>query len=165
MDTLLRKPQCGIYHILNTVNGKRYIGSSAAMGHRWREHKSRLRNNKHSSIKLQASWAKYGESSFKFEVIVVCLECELKKLEQEHIDKYLKLKISLNCNNRVDRVNFTPEVRAKLSKANKGRLWDPETKAARVAAANASPRVLEYRNGKLKFQAALNAEKFRKQEA
>ena len=60
----------GIYKIVNKVNGKYYIGSSAniyGIPHgRWYQHKMHLRGNWHYNNHLQSAWKKYGESSFDF---------------------------------------------------------------------------------------------------
>lgn len=42
----------GIYEICNTVNGKRYIGSSVRIKERWRAHRSALDGGKHENQKL-----------------------------------------------------------------------------------------------------------------
>jgi group I intron endonuclease len=59
----------GIYKITNTVNGKFYIGSSNDIKHRWNEHKSKLKSNRHINTKLQNAWNFYGEDKFLFEVV------------------------------------------------------------------------------------------------
>lgn len=57
-----------IYKIRNVVNGKFYIGSTTNTRERFRNHRKLLRKNKHHAPHLQASWNKYGEDCFKFEV-------------------------------------------------------------------------------------------------
>lgn len=47
--------------IVNTNNGKRYIGSSLNIRKRLWEHRANLRHNKHCNPHLQASWNRYGE--------------------------------------------------------------------------------------------------------
>jgi group I intron endonuclease len=63
-----------IYKIINTVNGKFYVGSTTNTRERFRVHRNRLRNNKHHSPHLQAAWNKYGESMFVFHVIETIAE-------------------------------------------------------------------------------------------
>lgn len=58
-----------IYKIRNVTNGKFYVGSTTNTRERFRSHRNRLRNNKHHCLHLQASWNKYGEDCFKFEII------------------------------------------------------------------------------------------------
>lgn len=54
----------GIYKILNSVNGKFYIGSTKDFSVRWTRHLSDLRAGRHHSRYLQRSYYKYGEGSF-----------------------------------------------------------------------------------------------------
>lgn len=57
-----------IYKIRNVVNNKFYVGSTTNTRERFRTHRSRLRKGTHHCRHLQASWNKYGEDCFKFEV-------------------------------------------------------------------------------------------------
>ena len=45
--------QSGIYEILNTVNGKRYIGSAVNLAKRWKEHRTGLNRKDHANQILQ----------------------------------------------------------------------------------------------------------------
>jgi group I intron endonuclease len=59
-----------IYKITNLINGKFYIGSTIRAKHiRKYEHFSSLRLGSHYNSYLQKSWNKYGEQSFKFEIL------------------------------------------------------------------------------------------------
>lgn len=58
-----------VYKIRNVANGKFYVGSTTNTRERFRSHRNRLRNNKHHCLHLQASWNKYGEDCFKFEIV------------------------------------------------------------------------------------------------
>lgn len=62
-----------IYKIKNTVNNKIYIGKTKAskVEKRWNQHRRFLRTNRHPNKHLQASWNKYGENSFVFEIVEV----------------------------------------------------------------------------------------------
>lgn len=77
----------GIYEIVNTVNGKRYVGSAASFASRWRVHRHHLRKGKHHSVALQRAWDKYGEGSFIFRAIEHCGKSDLIVREQYHIDQ------------------------------------------------------------------------------
>jgi group I intron endonuclease len=57
-----------IYKIRNVVNGKFYVGSTTNTRERFRNHRKMLRGNRHHCRHLQASWNKYGEDCFKFDV-------------------------------------------------------------------------------------------------
>ena len=43
----------GIYKIINTENGKIYIGQSINISHRWNCHKYDLKNKRHKNLHLQ----------------------------------------------------------------------------------------------------------------
>lgn len=79
--------QSGVYEILNTANGKRYIGSAIKFQRRFNEHRRRLRANSHHSPKLQCAWNKYGEEAFKFIPILTCQKSMLLFYEQQLLDK------------------------------------------------------------------------------
>jgi len=76
----------GIYKIVNTLNGKCYVGSAAYLIKRKRVHWSSLRLNKHHSRYLQQAWNKYGEEAFEFRIVGKCSIENLVWLEQEAID-------------------------------------------------------------------------------
>lgn len=79
----------GIYRIMNTVNGKGYVGSAVNMEKRlYSHHRSELRGGVHANGKLQAAWKKYGEPAFRFEVLLVCSKENLIMYEQRAIDMY-----------------------------------------------------------------------------
>lgn len=83
----MRCSTSGIYQIVNTVNGKKYIGSAVNFRKRWRLHISCLRNGTHHSKHLQAAWNKYGEEAFTFEKIMECAKEELLDYEQLCLDE------------------------------------------------------------------------------
>ena len=59
----------GIYAIRHMESDKSYIGSTKHFGKRWQTHKRQLRQGVHPNPILQASWVKYGETAFAFEVL------------------------------------------------------------------------------------------------
>jgi group I intron endonuclease len=78
---------CGIYQIVNTINGKKYVGSSQNIQKRWRsEHRYFLRKNKHCNRHLQAAWNKYGGSVFDLQVLEYCQVEDLFIIEQYYLD-------------------------------------------------------------------------------
>ena len=78
----------GIYKITNMNTGKCYVGQSIDIEKRWKQHEYMLNKKKHHSIKLQNSWNKHGEKSFKFEIVEECDVLELNNLERFYILKY-----------------------------------------------------------------------------
>ena len=125
----------GIYKITNKVNGKFYIGSSCNLQKREWQHFNQLKRNKHSSNKLQNSYNKYGKNNFKFEIIAICPDIYLVKLEQWFLDnlkpqynickkagKYIKtegfenLSKSISKKHKEDKENRISNGRYKLNK-------------------------------------------------
>jgi len=76
----------GVYLILNTKNGNRYIGSTVNLGERWRIHYYDLCHNKHANGHLQNAWNKYGESTFEFCPLFYCDPELLLLFEQRTMD-------------------------------------------------------------------------------
>ncbi len=143
------KTQGGIYEIVNTKNGKRYIGSSVNTAVRWRSHRHQLITGKHHSPKLQAAWNKNGEAAFNFRVMLVCQRSQLLFQEQRCIhgfrpeyniymvagsprrtewtdDRRAAQSVAMRGNNYALGVRFSFESRAKLSAAHLGKKFTPE---------------------------------------
>ena len=120
----------GVYQIYNTVNGKRYIGSSIHIEQRFKEHLRNLRANKHANVHLQSAWNKYGEHSFILEEIELCEPDQCLKVEQEYIDYYhaADRKFGYNIDPYADHAGNTlsEETRKKISEKAKGRKWSKE---------------------------------------
>lgn len=68
----------GIYQILNKVNGKVYVGSSATIEVRWKIHKGELGRGVHGNTHLQNAYSKYGPEAFEYFVIEYC--CPIKEI-------------------------------------------------------------------------------------
>jgi len=77
----------GVYQIVNTINGKHYIGSSVSIFDRWTRHKRSLRLDIHHNSHLQNAWNKYGKNKFTFSIIYLCENNELLENEQYFIDR------------------------------------------------------------------------------
>ena len=79
-----------IYHIINKINGKKYIGKTNNLPHRIESHLSALALNKHHSVKLQRAYNKYGKDNFIFsyQEVEVANEDELSLREILEIEKY-----------------------------------------------------------------------------
>lgn len=109
---------CGIYRIVNTRNGKFYVGSSKNLRSREKSHFNNLRLKKHHNAYLQYAYNKESET-FSFEVLVYCREDMLIPFEQMCIDT---LAPEYNGSKIAGRVEVTPEIRQKISAANKGKV-------------------------------------------
>lgn len=78
----------GIYQIENSINGKRYIGSSFNIPDRWKRHIRELNKGTHKNKHLLAAWNKYGCDNFKFSILELCTPEEINKKEEYYISKY-----------------------------------------------------------------------------
>lgn len=86
MDDLFLKNISGIYKIVNTVNGKFYVGSSKDLRKRKRRHYNDLLNNKHGNIHLQRASNLYEINNFEFEILEYCEKEKLYEKEQYYLD-------------------------------------------------------------------------------
>ena len=117
----------GIYKIVNTVNGHKYVGSGMSIKGRWRTHLHYLKQNKHHSPYLQRAWNKYGEKSFEFIIIEECEPTKEVLLDREQfwIDE-LHAYGETGYNGTPKAANslgykHTAESREKMKETNKGR--------------------------------------------
>ena len=123
--------QSGIYEIVNTVNGKRYIGSANKLKLRQWQHVNSLKRNKHHSIKLQRAWNKYGEAAFKFLPILTCQPSMLLFYEQQLLDKVrpeYNIAPTAGSSRGIKRGPLSPEHKAKISEGGKGLKRSEETR-------------------------------------
>lgn len=122
----------GVYCIENKVNFKRYVGSSINMKERLRNHKNKLKRNKHVNNYLQNAFNKYGIDNFNFLIICeVQNKDDLLKVEQYYIDLYNSFYDSNGYNIRRDASSnlgfkHAEETKAKLSKISKKRFAKKE---------------------------------------
>jgi group I intron endonuclease len=118
----MNEPVGGIYEIVNTLNGKRYVGSAVNFTARWREHQRQLRGGKHHSRYLQRAWNKHGPDAFEFRQIETCSQDQLLVREQFALDAmrpaYNIAKVAGNTLG----VRYTKEARLRLSAALKGKM-------------------------------------------
>jgi group I intron endonuclease len=124
----------GVYAIVNTINGKVYIGStSLSFSRRWSVHLKDLQRQKHHSLALQRAFNKYGEESFSFKILAVLDGENHIEREQYYMDAFKSYK-------RENGYNMLPvagsqkgflassETRMKLSKLHTGSKRSAETK-------------------------------------
>ncbi|GAH42586.1 unnamed protein product, partial [marine sediment metagenome] len=116
----------GVYQIKNQVNGKRYIGSSTNLWHRWTQHLNSLRRGQHYNPHLQAAFRKYGEAAFVFQLLEHSSPENLIECEQYYLDMLLpEYNIAPNAGNCLGRP-CSLKTREKLSKAHKGKALSEE---------------------------------------
>lgn len=119
MDKIL-----GIYKWINKINNHYYVGSSSNIESRKYYHLYLLTRNKHENSHLQRAWNKYKEYNFEFVIIENITEIErLLQIEQKYLD--IAKSEKNKCYNKsfiAGRVEFTNEVRKKISESQTKRL-------------------------------------------
>lgn len=113
----------GVYVIKNIQNGKLYVGSSINIYSRWATHKTQLRNNSHPNLYLQRVWNKYGEASFRFQILLICEPEKVVLYEQKAIDKFDAFKNGYNGRPKAENclgVKHSEESKKKRSERMKG---------------------------------------------
>lgn len=120
---------CGVYKIMNIVNGNFYIGSSCDLRGRLWGHRNMLSRATHHNPHLQSAWNKYGSDNFVFETILLCDAASKLYYEQALIDG---LKPTYNIAKDTSAPwqgrHHTEETKRKLSEAHKGKHLSEETK-------------------------------------
>lgn len=121
--------ESGIYKIESISHPERiYIGSAVNINKRGRIHLSRLRKNKHHSIKLQHHYNKYGEDDLIFSIILGCEKEDLIRHEQFFIDSYNPwFNVCQTAGGRLGTTHST-ETKEKIRIAHLGKVASPETK-------------------------------------
>lgn len=79
----------GVYKIINSVNGRSYIGSSIDIKKRYGVHMSKLRYDKHNNKSLQQDFNLLGEEVFSLEVVEKFTGddlSELRDMEQLYLE-------------------------------------------------------------------------------
>jgi group I intron endonuclease len=112
----------GIYAIIHKESGKRYVGSSVNIKHRFKVHRRMLSKGNHPNIHLQRAWIKNGKQAFMFVIIELCKPSELIAREQFHIDIKADYNIVPNAYKppTFKGLTHSPETRAKMSAAQSG---------------------------------------------
>lgn len=136
----MQMPTPAIYEIRHTATGMLYVGSTNDYKRRFAEHRYSLRRGNHYNRHLQSAWKKYGEDAFSFSVLE-CLsdELELMKREQYWIDATTAVDNGFNMCPLAGSTRGVPrsaEHKAKISAANKGRIYS-ELSKSRIRSARA----------------------------
>lgn len=119
-----------VYCILNTRNGKRYVGSTTRVASRKRQHLCELRKQRHPSKVMQDEYTTFGEDAFSFfslEEVMTFEREELFAREQCWIDLY---KPEYNTNelagNHIPASGLTDEAKERSRQKKIGRKQSPE---------------------------------------
>lgn len=146
----------GIYSIVNSIDGKMYIGSAVILQKRKYEHFLALRKNKHANRYLQFAYNKYSGWNFEFKILEVLTdEKQLVAREQYWMELYnsfapngynlkpfaisnLGMKHSEETRKKIGLVQIgrkaSDETKAKMSAVRLGRKQSPEWIAKRTKA-------------------------------
>lgn len=114
---------CGIYKLVNKTDGKVYVGQSADVWKRQRQHLNDLRANRHRNIRMQRAFNRDGESQFEFSLIEECTPETLTQREQYWLDFFstsYRYNICPAAESSLG-VKRSEESKAKMSAAKKGR--------------------------------------------
>lgn len=113
----------GIYVILNTKNGKVYLGKARDIPSRWKDHRRSLNGGYHYNLYLQRAWNKYGEEAFKFCKLEYCPADRLDERERHHIAIYKARGLCYNIADGGDGgsgVKHSADTRARMSESKMG---------------------------------------------
>jgi group I intron endonuclease len=75
----------GVYEIVSTTTGHRYVGSAVNIRKRWAIHRCLLKYGKHSK-RLQAAFNNH--EVFEFHILVACESFEILRYEQWFLDHF-----------------------------------------------------------------------------
>jgi len=126
----------GVYAIRHIDSRKVYIGSAVNLRTRWTNHRADLRGGRHTSLKLQRAWSKYGELAFEFILLGVCAKEQVVTLEQEWLDKTRAVDFGYNaCRVAGSRLGmrFSDQTKAKMSATKLGKYRSPESTQKQAA--------------------------------
>lgn len=113
----------GVYQITCRVTGKRYIGSSQNIEARWSQHKTDLKAGRHINKHLQRAWNKHGCETFSWTILEHTASDKQLEVEQKWLDEERpEFNGTMNATSPMLGRKFTPEQRAKISAALKGRV-------------------------------------------
>jgi len=87
----------GVYRIYNKTTMKSYVGSSLNISKRLSYHFYLLKNNTSHSPRLQSSYNKHGKQVFRYEILELCGESELREKEKYWINKLNSVSGGYNC--------------------------------------------------------------------
>lgn len=153
---------------MNTINGKRYIGSSVDIFRRLKEHRKLLRAGKHHSTHLQFAWRKYGAAAFSMTILLICGSVECVANEQNLIDQFQSANRKFGYNasptaGSIFGLKWSPESKARKSAQTKAYLAIPENFEKCFALSKTDAHKKKMSDiGKLRFQCPEHREKMLK---
>jgi group I intron endonuclease len=139
----------GVY-VIRCSNGKVYVGSSANIERRWREHRNLLEKGKSPHRHLQSAWRKYGAANFEWGVLEFCETSHLLYREQVYLDLLRSYEGNFGYNtcvipNSQLGIKRSEELKAKQSAMMKAVMACPEMRA-KIIGVSHTPEVQARRN-------------------
>ena len=121
---------CGVYRIYHKQTEQEYIGSSIEIEERIAHHKFCLKNNRHTSGRLQLLWNNTTPDSWEFETLEVCPPEARLNREQYYIDNSSGLLNHLLVAGSVRGTKLSERTKQKLREARKKYLETPGAREA-----------------------------------
>ncbi len=128
----------GIYQFRQLSTGRKYIGRARDFSRREKRHRRELSIGTHHNRCFQSAWSEYGSEDFTFEILeVICDESKLEIKEQWYLDNNIAWGFDFNSSRDSSyppdstgrkMPPRTPEMRANMSKAKKGKKLTEEHK-------------------------------------
>ena len=120
---------CGVYRIVNNINGKMYVGQSINIKARWKDHINTLNRNDSHSVLLQRAWNKYGQENFSFEILELCTEDMLDEVESKYIIFYNTIQNGYNIESGGNKnKHLSEETRKKIGDSHRGKHMSEESR-------------------------------------
>lgn len=147
----------GVYAIVNTLNNKKYVGSSSNIRKRYRQHYNELSKNHHVNAHLQRAFNKYGKDVFEFWILEQCEDIRdtLFTIEQKWIDSNGDYNICKLASHQSGDVytghTISEEHRKIVAEANKRRMWTKESREKLANSIKKSRSVIEQRKAVLQY--------------
>lgn len=139
---ILDGDQAGIYRITITrgdLDAWVYIGQASVLRKRRDKHLGALRKGQHVNKRMQRAFSKYGETSFRFDVLLVCARDKsvLDTQERLHLANEIQraaertvLNICLECPGSKLGVAMSDETKRKIGDGNRGKIRSAEHRKA-----------------------------------
>lgn|SRR3990167_8432538 len=125
-----------VYEITNSINGKKYVGiTSRTIEERFQEHISRAKSGTREN-RLYVAMRKYGCENFSVNLLIqINNEDDVRELETAFIKRCDSYENGYNCNlGGHGFLTFPEEIKAKISKAQIGKIISFETRLKMSAA-------------------------------
>lgn len=120
-----------IYQITNMLTGDFYIGSAQSFARREWQHRYDLKKNQHKNPHMQASWNKYGEEAFVFEILEEHPDgADILGIENTYLHRIVGQKNCFNVNRDAKQSRLGQKLseasKQKISENRKGKMCGPD---------------------------------------